>query len=128
MNGSIKNRTISWRKILLFFNYIKLAINAIRKSSEQDIIISWNFIVGAFVGFFCQIFGIKRTILSLNMISHDKSTFYKILREIVYNVAFKYKNFYTTVNSKELINSYSVEYKLHLDHFFALPDCVMSDL
>lgn len=122
MNSSMKNRTISWRRIILFYKYINLAIRSIVKSDEQDVIISENFIVGAFAAFFCKIFNLKRTILSLYMISHEKGKINKMIRKIIYNTAFKYSNFYTTVNSKELVGTYSKEYKIKGNNFFELHD------
>ncbi len=126
MDGSMKNRTVSWRRIILFYNYINLSIKAVRKSKKEDFIISPNFIIGAFAGFFCKIFGIDRTILSLNMISHEKGLFNKLVRKIVYNTAFKYKNFYITVNSAELIEEYSTEYSIDKSHCFLLLDCIQN--
>ena len=126
MDGSMKNRTISWRRIVLFYNYINLSLRAIRKSNKEDLIVSANFIVGAFAGFFCRIFGIKRNILSLNMISHDKGLFNKLVRQIVYNTAFKYQNFYMTVNSAELIDEYSSEFNIDKAHCFLLYDCIQN--
>lgn len=126
MNSSRKNITVSWRRIILYYKYINLSIRSIFKSNDQDIIISWNYVIGAFVAFFCKIFGIKRTILSLNMISHEKGLFNKLVRKIVYNTAFKYPNFYITVNSVDLISKYSTEFEIKESHFFVLPDPVMN--
>ena len=124
MNSLLKDRTVSWRRAILYLKYMKLAIQAIQKSNKSDIIISWNFIVGAFTAFFCRTFFIRRTILSLNMISHEKGLINKLLRKIIYNSAFKLPGFYISVNSKELINTYSAEYNINANHFFVLPDCM----
>jgi glycosyltransferase involved in cell wall biosynthesis len=123
MAYSKRNRTIKWRRILLFYNYILLAMRSLFHSKQNDIIISWNFIVGAFAGFFCKIFFLKRIILSVNMLNHEKGFFNTLIRKIVYNHAFMYSNFYTTVNSVELIDKYSSAFPINKAHFFVLPDC-----
>ena len=126
MNSSLRNRTVNWRKSILFYKYINVSLKTISKSTAEDVIISGNFIAGAFIGFFCKIFNINRTILSLNMISHEKGFVNKIVRKIVYNTAFTYPKFYTTVNSKELIDSYSANYSIKKNHFFVLEDPIMN--
>ena len=126
MNSSLKNRTVSWRKSILIYKYINVSLKTISKSTEEDVIISGNFIVGAFIGFFCKISKINRTILSLNMISHEKGLVNKAVRKIVYNTAFTYPKFFITVNSKELIDSYSTSYAIKKDHFFVLEDPIMN--
>jgi glycosyltransferase involved in cell wall biosynthesis len=124
MNSSMKNRTISWRRVILYYKYIQLALRGINNSGAKDVIISWNFIVGAFAAFFCKISGTKRTILSLNMISYQKGFINTLVRKLVYDTAFRNKNFYITVNSSELIGSYSADFRIMKDHFFILPDCI----
>lgn len=103
---------------------IHLALRVLFHSIEENIVISWNFIVGAFIGFFCRIFFLKRTILSINMLSHERKNLNKIIRRLVYNNAFKYPKFYATVNSEELIDSYSNTFVFNKSHFFVLPDCI----
>lgn len=126
MNSSMKNRTVKWRRSILFYNYIKLSVRSIQQSDKSDVIVSANFIVGAFTGFFCKIFGIKRTILSLNMISHEKGFFNKLVRKIIYNTAFNYPYFYVTVNSSELLEEYATEFNIQKKRFFLLYDCILS--
>ena len=126
MNSSLKNRTISWRKSILFYKYIHVSFKTISRSTKQDVIISGNFIVGAFIAFFCKTLSLQRTILSLNMISHEKGLVNKIVRKVIYNTAFKYPKFYTTVNSKELIDYYAANYSIRKDHFFVLEDPIMN--
>lgn len=126
MNSSLKNRTVSWRKSILIYKYIHVSLETISKSTKEDVIISGNFIVGAFIAFFCKTLSLKRTILSLNMISHEKGLLNKIMRKIVYNTAFTYDKFYTTVNSKELIDQYANAYNINKDHFFVLEDPIMN--
>ena len=126
MNSSLKNRTVSWRKSILIYKYINVSLKTISKSTPEDVIISGNFIVGAFIGFFCKISKIQRTILSLNMISHEKGFVNKVIRKIVYNTAFTYPGFFVTVNSKELIDSYSTNYEIKKNNFFVLEDPIMN--
>lgn len=123
MNSSMKNRTIKWRRFIHFFHYLNLAIRSIYRSENNDLIVSWNFIVGAIVAFFCQLLHINRTILALNMISHNKGIVNSFFRKKIYNIAFKYPQFYTTVNSQDLIKDYSKEYIFEKNHFYVLPDC-----
>ncbi|MBU1139076.1 MAG: glycosyltransferase, partial [Proteobacteria bacterium] len=123
MNSSMKNRTIGWRRPIHFFHYLRLAITSIYRSKPGSIIVSWNFIVGAIVAFICQLLNINRTIISLNMISHKKGLLNSFLRKKTYNIAFKYPKFYTTINSQDLLKSYSCEYDFNQNHFYTLPDC-----
>ena len=122
MKTSMKNRTVSWRRIILYYKYIQVAIVSIKKSKKEDLIVAQNFVIGAFTGFFCKILGINRTILSLNMISHDKGFVNKLVRKVVYNSAFKYPNFYITVNSEALIGVYAREFEINEGHFYLLHD------
>ena len=126
MNSSLKNRTVSWRKSILIYKYINISLKTISKSTPEDVIVSGNFIVGAFIGFFCKVSNINRTILSLNMISHEKGFVNKAVRKIVYNTAFNYSKFFITVNSKELIDNYSASYSIKKNHFFVLEDPIMN--
>ena len=126
MNSSLKNRTVSWRESILLYKYINVSIKTISKSTAEDVIISGNFIVGAFISFFCKISNIKRTIVSLNMISHDKGFIKRAVRKIIYNTAFTYPKFFITVNSKELIESYSAIYSIKKNNFFVLEDPILN--
>lgn len=60
------------------------------------------------------------------MISHDKGIFNRLVRKIVYNTAFKYPDFYMTVNSAELIDEYSSEFNIDKSHCFLLYDCIQN--
>lgn len=123
MNSSMKNRTVKWRRPIHFFHYSILAVRSIYKTKDEDLIVSWNFIVGALVAFLCRLLRINRTILSLNMISHNKGKTTSFFRKKIYNSAFNYPKFYVTLNSIDLIKTYSNEYNFDKSHFYILPDC-----
>lgn len=126
MKYNEKNRIYRWRKPLLFLSYIDLAVRSLLKSKPNDDIISWNFIIGAIVGVICHFFRLKRTILSLNMISHNKGGLIASVRRTVYNYAFSYNGFYFTVNSKETLADYIKEYdKINERKAFVLPDAYL---
>jgi glycosyltransferase involved in cell wall biosynthesis len=117
-----KNRIYRWRKILHFYCYLEIAFKAIRQSSRGDIILCWNFIIGAFTGALCRLLGKERVVLSLNMISHRKQGMIAFLRKKVYNYTFAYPSFLFTVNSADTLNRYRTEYAFDDQRAFVLPD------
>lgn len=109
-------------KLKLWIKYLKLAVSGIKKTKKNDIIISWNFVVGAMLGFICKIFNIKRKIISLNMIAHQKGFINSLFRKLVYNSAFKYSNFWFSVNDAQLIDNYSKSFHFPTERIFVLHD------
>ncbi|MDR1646352.1 MAG: hypothetical protein LBS05_11160 [Tannerellaceae bacterium] len=122
MRHNEKNRIYRWRKILHFYCYLEIALKVIRQSTRGDVILCWNFIIGAFVGVLCRLSGKDRVILSLNMISHRKQGPIAILRRKVYNYAFAYPRFHFTANSADTLNHYRMEYRIDSRRSFILPD------
>ena len=121
-NYSMKNREKKWRKIILWFQYLKLAKKGIELSKKNDIIISWNFVAGAIAGFYNTYLHHKRRVISLNMIAHKKNVVNTILRKIIYQKVFKDRNFFFSINSKELIPIYSRMFDLKSPNCFILSD------
>jgi glycosyltransferase involved in cell wall biosynthesis len=121
-----KNRIYRWRKILHFYGYLEVAFQAIRKSRQGDVILCWNFIIGAFLSALCRLFGKNRVILSLNMISHPKQGVVASLRSKIYNYAFAYPTFLFTVNSAGTLHHYQAKYKFDSKRAFILPDPYLS--
>lgn len=123
MRYNEKNRIYRWRKPLHILCYIEIALKAIFKSQKNDYIISWNFIIGAFIGFICRLLHIKRRIISINMISHKKGSLISFFRKHIYNYTLGYNSFYFTVNSNETITFYKSIYKIRNNQYLVLPDC-----
>jgi glycosyltransferase involved in cell wall biosynthesis len=117
-----KNRIYRWRKILHFCCYLETALKTIRQSDRGDVIVCWNFIIGAFAGALCRLSGKDRVILSLNMISHRKGGLVARLRRKVYNYTFAYPSFLFTVNSADTLSHYRTEYRFDAGRVFVLPD------
>jgi glycosyltransferase involved in cell wall biosynthesis len=122
MRYNEKNRIYRVRKILHFYCYIEAAFRAILRSKPGDVIISWNFIIGAFLGVLCRLLRRDRVILSLNMIAHNKRGPVAFLREKLYNYAFGCPGFLFTVNSEEILQQYLSAYKIDRERVFILPD------
>lgn len=116
------DRIVKWRKIILWYTYILTSIKSLKISKNGDIIISWNFIIGAFVAFWAKMFRIKRKVISLNIIAHEKGFLNEIIRKLVYNYAFRYKNFYASINSEQLISHYSKYFCVDVSKYFVISD------
>lgn len=114
--------TIKWRKLLLWTKYLFTALFILLKSKKIDIILSWNFVLGAWIGFFSRIFFLNRKIISLNLIAHEKGLFNTVIRKLIYNQAFKNPNFFATVNTKELIGVYKKYFNAKDNKYFLLED------
>ncbi|OAV64830.1 Glycosyl transferases group 1 [Bacteroidales bacterium Barb6] len=127
MKYNHKNRIYKWRRPLHFLGYMELACRAVLQSKSEDYIISWNFIIGAFVCAICRLFGLKRTILSLNMISHPKGGINALIRKKTYDYVFSYRDFFLTVNSKETLSAYLKEYNLDSRKVTVLPDALLPE-
>ena len=119
---TFKDRTIKWRKILLWIKYLLTGLKTIKLTKKGEIIISWNFIIGSYIAFVAKLLHIDRKILSLNLIAHQKGFFNELLRNIVYKQAFVNDNFYATVNSQKLIDKYNESFKSKSHKYFVLND------
>jgi glycosyltransferase involved in cell wall biosynthesis len=122
MRYNEKNRIYRWRKLLHFCCHLEVAFRAIRQSKPGDVVVSWNFIIGAFLGAACRLLRKERVVLSLNMIAHNKQGAVAFLREKVYNYAFAFPTFLFTVNSEEILQHYLSTYKIDRARAFILPD------
>ena len=121
-NYNEKDRTSRFGMIRLWFKYFILACKGVKNSEINDIIISWNFVAGAMVGYLCEIFKYDRKVISLNMIAHQKGFINSILRKRIYNKAFRYKSFWFSVNDEQLITYYSSLFTVNPKKIFLLHD------
>ncbi len=111
-------------KIKIWFKYFKLSITGIRRTAKNDTLLTDNFVIGALAAFLCKIFAFKRKIIALNMIAHNKGVINKIFRKVVYDIAFKYKTFWFSVNDEQLIANYSEVFNFPKERIFILHDAV----
>jgi glycosyltransferase involved in cell wall biosynthesis len=123
-NYNSKNAIIRWRKILLWFQYVQLSMRAIRQSNNGDIIISWNFVVGAIAGFLNRFLHTKRKILSLNMIVHQKHSINSVMRNFMYRYVLGSEEFIVTLNADALVDLYKHLYNIPIKNFAQLPDAL----
>jgi glycosyltransferase involved in cell wall biosynthesis len=123
---NVKDEESSFGKIRMWFKYFKLSITGIRQTGENDIILTDNFVIGAIATFFCQLFSRKRKIIALNMIAHNKGMLNKIFRKIVYNIAFRNKTFWFSVNDEQLIANYAELFIFPKERVFILQDAVQA--
>jgi glycosyltransferase involved in cell wall biosynthesis len=121
-NYNVKDESSSFGKIKMWMKYFRLAVSGIRKTNKHDVIVTDNFVIGALAAFFCQVFGYKRKIISLNMIAHQKGSLNRMIRKVVYNRAFKYKTFWFSVNDQQLITEYSRQFKFPQNRIFVMHD------
>ncbi len=121
-NYNDKDRTTSFGMVKLWFKYFILALRGINNSKKNDVIISWNFVAGAVVGYLCRLFRFDRKVISLNMIAHQKGLLNSKIREIIYNNAFKYKSYWFSVNDEQLITYYSSLFTVNPGQTFLLHD------
>ena len=121
-NYNPDNIIVRWRKILLWLQYLLLGLRAIRESEKGDVIISWNFVVGAIVGFLNRFLRARRKVISLNMIVHQKKSINSVLRNIIYRYVLKSEEFFITLNTDNLVNLYKHHYNISIKNFAQLPD------
>jgi glycosyltransferase involved in cell wall biosynthesis len=117
-----RDRTSKAGKLKLWFKYFKLSVAGIRATGKGDVMVSWNFVVGAIAAFLCKIFAVNRRIISLNMIAHEKDFLNSVLRKVIYNLAFRNKNFWISVNDQQLIGIYSKNFNFPEKRIFVLHD------
>lgn len=125
-NYNAKDRIIKYRKILLWLKYLSMSIDGIRFTSRNDLIICWNFVVGALTSFINKLFCLNRKIVSLNMILHKKGIFNTLIRKIIYEFALNSSNILCSVNDNELLSIYGRTLNINEKNFFILPDSVNS--
>jgi len=108
--------------IKLRYKYYILAIKGIFRSTDNDVILSWNFVVGAIAGFLCRFFRYQRKVIALNMIAHEKGFLNRILRKYIYNSASKNRSFWFSVNDDQLRAYYLSLFNFSLERVFILHD------
>ena len=123
-NYNPRDETTSFGKIKTWFKYFGLAVSGVRKTKKDEVIITDNFVIGAIAAFICKISGRKRKVIALNMIAHQKGFLNKVFRKFIYNIAFKYKNFWFSVNDEDLIARYSEQFKFPRSRIFILHDAL----
>lgn len=126
-NYNTKDDATSFGKIRIWFKYFRLSAAGIKATIKDDIIISDNFVIGAITAFICKIFGIKRKIIALNLIAHQKGFINRVVRKFIYNAAFKYSNFWFSVNDEDLIDKYAKEFSFPADRIFILHDAISTN-
>lgn len=123
-NYNPKNIVVHWRKIILWLQYVNLGRRAIMRSQRGDVIISWNFVVGAITGFLNRVLHTERKILSLNMIIHPKKSINSRARNLIYRYVLGSKDFFVTLNTLGLAELYKQRYNISLRNFAELPDAI----
>ena len=117
-----KDDTTRFGKFRIWYKYFKLAAKGLKVSEKDDVLISDNFVIGAIAAFFSRISGRKRKVIALNMIAHDKGIINRIFRKVIYNTAFRNKNFWFSVNDRQLIDLYAQQFRFPADRVFVLHD------
>ena len=121
-NYSMRNRTVKWRKLILWWQYFRLGKEGARLARQLDgIVVGWNFIAGAFAALFMP--KKSKRVISLNMIAHDKGVVNHFLRSWIYNRGFSAERMIATVNSEELRDLYLKSFKIRPDQLYVLHDC-----
>lgn len=117
--GIPKNHNVLRKNI----SYLKLAYKVIINSkSEDDVIVAWFDIIGVYVSILSRLFFKPRKILALNIMIKNKKSFFNKSLLTLYKYGLNNKYFFTTVNSRELINFYNKFLDLNKDRVFYLPD------
>jgi glycosyltransferase involved in cell wall biosynthesis len=117
----LKNRTIKWRKIVLWWQYFKLGWQGSRLAHKtKSDIIAWNFIAGVFASLFFP--AKSQRVLALNMITYEKGRINQLVRRLIYNRAFFSRRVIGTINSKNMVDKYLKHFKIQQDQLFELHD------
>lgn len=118
---NMRNRTVRWRKALLWWQYFRLGYRGARLARRNKaIVVSWNFIVGAFAAQFVP--RGSRQVIALNMIAYDKGIINRILRSLVYRRGFSSGRMTATANSAEVRDHYIASFKIPPDQISVLHD------
>ena len=125
-NHNPKDYSSKFGQLKLWHKYLRLSIKAVRYTSKGEVIVSWNFVVGAITTFLLRILMRKRKVICLNMITHKKGWLNIVVRKFVYNIAFNYKNLWISVNDIQLVGHYSKLFRLPLENIFVLHDVFYS--
>lgn len=118
-----KNKKWKFNKISNYIAFLKLAIKGIKMSTSNDIIISGCFLPGVFMAFIDSIFGIKRNIYALNIITYERKGIVNKIRRAVYRQAFLKTDLISTCDSEETIHKVEDYLKIPKGKIFFLRDC-----
>lgn len=124
---NIKNREIKWREILLWSDYLKLALRGIRIARRNDgaVVVACHSLVGVFVSLLSNpLSSTKRLpVIALNMIIRDKGIWIRFIRWFFYRNAFLSDQFLVTVSASELRDQYIKQFKIKFQNISVLRDC-----
>ncbi len=126
-NYSMKDRTVKFRILNLYFKYIIQAIKALRMSIPEDTIVCWNFTTGIAIGLLNRFSFNKRTILALNMIAHPSSGFTSKIRYLIFHFVMNHPKFYLTVNASDYISINADRFNISPKKIFVLHDPVKKE-
>ncbi len=117
-----KDDTTKTGKIRIWYKYFRLAAKGLSASGKGDVLITDNFVIGAITAFFSRVTGRKRKVIALNMIAHEKGLLNSLFRKIVYNTAFRNRDFWFSVNDIQLVDLYSGQFRFPHDRVFVIQD------
>lgn len=106
-------RLIYWRK------YFKLANKTIKKTNDNDVIVTLTFSVGLIMSLLCMIKRKKRNILALNCIAYDNSRL-DFIKIPLFRKMFLSNNLISTVNAQEYIDKFDKKFSLNKKKVFYL--------
>jgi glycosyltransferase involved in cell wall biosynthesis len=121
-NYTMKDRTIRLRIFNLYFKYVQLAFRAFKNSTDNDVLICWNFTTSIALGYLCKIYKQKRIIIALNIIAHPRNGMIDKLRQWIFQPVMNMPSYYITVNSELYIEEYSHRFKVAQEKFHVLSD------
>ncbi len=121
-NYTLKDRTVKFRIILLYFKYLIQATRAFRQSKKGDILITWIFTPAIGVGFINRLFNRKRKILALNLIAHSSAGFLSKIRASIFHYAMNQPDFHTTINDADYIFINADRFHVPVSNFHILHD------
>lgn len=116
------NNSGSKTKIILYFKYLYLAIKSLLATKKNDLIVTWSFNIGFFVGLFNRLFLLKRNVFALNMIAHKKDNLLGTLKDITLKFCINTPNFFATVNSADIIKEYKERFNYQNGKIFVVND------
>jgi hypothetical protein len=100
---SLRNRLVRWRKVILWWQYLELAVRGLRLARQNDaIILSTNFHVGALAAAMGRLhLGDRPNVLALNAIVREKGLVLTWARSQLYRLASGGGGLRLTVNSQQ---------------------------
>lgn len=119
-----RNRLVRWRKAILWWQYLGLAVRGLYLAGRTDaMIVSTNFHVGALAAALCRSRpGARPQVLALNAIIREKGAVLSFARARLYALAARGGELRLTVNSKENALQYQRLFGFDDEHVFVLND------